>query len=179
MYHIYIHFGKKSAYFFKTNIKWSPRLTFGTDCWDWDVHFTEASYVHKLVTVSSSLSLLWCKLHCDMGWAVCKIIWFCWIWLVRCWLTNKYTICVLTRLPPGSQITLQSHNAFTLFFQQKSSFARGASLQSWSGDLVGEEAAPAALARPAPAPAPAPRLGLQVAVGHGGEKQQPVPGPGL
>ena len=34
---------KKTAYFLKTNIKWSPRLTFGTDCWD--VHFTEASYL--------------------------------------------------------------------------------------------------------------------------------------
>ena len=151
------------------------------DFWNWLLRLRCTLY-RSLLCAQTCYCILFFKsalmqvaLWYGMLGAVCKIIWFCWIWLVRCWLTNKYTICVLTRLPPGSQITLQSHNAFTLFFQQKSSFARGASLQSWSGDLVGEEAAPAALARPAPAP----RLGLQVAVGHGGEKQQPVPGPGL
>ena len=92
------------------------------DFWNWLLRCTFyrsiLSCVHQLVTVSSSLSLLWCKLHCDMEWAVCKIIWlprFCWIWLVRCWLTNKYTICVLTRLPPGTQITLQVTQCFHAF----------------------------------------------------------------
>ena len=177
MYHIYIHFGKKLHIF-------SRQILSDHQGWLLELTAEIEMYILQKPLVCTNLllyplksALMQVALWYGMIGTVCKIIWFCWIWLVRCWLTNKYTICVLTWLPPGSQITLQSHNAFTLFFQQKSSFARGASLQSWSGDLVGEEAAPAALARPAPAPAP--RLGLQVAVGHGGEKQQPVPRPGL